>query len=80
MITTLNKLKACQFGIITAVAENKLAIFQRLMEMGLIEGAGIEVLGFAPLGDPMRIKINNSMLALRKHEASFITVELLEDI
>ncbi len=31
----------------------------RLMEMGLIEGAHVEVLGRAPFGDPLHLRLGN---------------------
>ena len=80
MATTLNNLRACQFCIVTGLKESDTLIAQRLMEMPIIEGAGIEVHGFAPLGDPMRIKIYDNVLALRKDEASLVEVELLDSI
>ena len=77
MTTTLDKLHACQFCIVVGIKETVFAVFQRLLEMGFIEGAGIEVLGFAPLGDPMRLKIYDSVIAIRKSEAALITVETI---
>jgi ferrous iron transport protein A len=47
---------------------------QRLMEMGVLEGEGIEVIGFAPLGDPMEITLRGYRLSLRKSEAGRVLV------
>ncbi len=52
---------------------------QRLMEMGLIPGTVVEVERLAPLGDPLEIRIKDYHLSLRKDEAAFLLVELLED-
>ena len=46
----------------------------RMMEMGLIAGAIVEVLGRAPLGDPLRIRVGDSSLSLRHEEAALIQV------
>lgn len=46
----------------------------RLMEMGLIEGAEVTVLGRAPLGDPLRIRVGDSELSLRHTLASCVSV------
>lgn len=80
MRTTLDKLKACQFCIITGLKEIETSsrILQRLLEMGFVEGTGIEVLGFAPLGDPMRISICGCVVAIRKNEANLVEVEILD--
>jgi ferrous iron transport protein A len=42
----------------------------RLMEMGLIPGTELRVLGVAPLGDPLEIEVRGYRLSLRKSEAS----------
>ncbi len=44
----------------------------RLLEMGLLIGTKIEVVRFAPMGDPIEIKVRGYNLTLRKHEASEI--------
>lgn len=46
----------------------------RLMEMGLLVGTGVELIRFAPLGDPVEIKIRGYHLTLRRHEADQIMV------
>jgi ferrous iron transport protein A len=51
-------------------------IGQRLMEMGLIEGSLLEVVRFAPLGDPMEIRVGGYRLLLRKADAAQVEVEL----
>jgi Fe2+ transport system protein FeoA len=49
-------------------------ITQRLLEMGLLEGEEVEVIGFAPLGDPIEIRLHNYRLSLRRSEASRVIV------
>jgi ferrous iron transport protein A len=46
----------------------------RLMEMGLLVGTPVELVRFAPLGDPVEIRIRGYNLTLRKHEAERIFV------
>ena len=46
----------------------------RLMEMGLLVGTRVELVRFAPLGDPVEIKVRGYHLTLRKHEAEQILV------
>jgi Fe2+ transport system protein FeoA len=50
-------------------------IAQRLMEMGFVRGAQIEIVRFAPLGDPMQISVLGYQLSLRRSEARRIAVE-----
>ncbi len=47
----------------------------RLMEMGLLVGTSVELVRFAPLGDPVEIKVRGYNLTLRKHEAEQILVQ-----
>lgn len=50
---------------------------QRLLEMGLTVGAPFEVVRFAPMGDPIDIKVRGYHLSLRKKEAAGVRVTLL---
>ena len=46
----------------------------RLMEMGLLVGTPVELVRFAPMGDPVEIKVRGYHLSLRRHEAEHILV------
>jgi ferrous iron transport protein A len=46
----------------------------RILEMGLLVGTPIELIRFAPLGDPVEIRVRGYNLSLRKHEAEQILV------
>ena len=48
----------------------------RLLEMGLLVGTQVELVRFAPLGDPVEIKVRGYHLTLRKHEAELILVQV----
>ena len=41
----------------------------RLMEMGLTPGVEVELLGVAPLGDPLEFELRGYRLSLRRAEA-----------
>jgi Fe2+ transport system protein FeoA len=69
----LSQLRAGQRARITAV-EGGDGVSQRLMEMGLLDGEEVEVVGFAPLGDPMEIRLRDYCLSLRKSEAARVAV------
>jgi Fe2+ transport system protein FeoA len=47
----------------------------RLMEMGLLIGTSVELVRFAPLGDPVEIKVRGYNLTLRRQEAEQIWVQ-----
>ena len=68
----------CQVGdkkLVKFVCPNNQKLCHKLSSMGLIEGALVEVLSFAPFGDPMMIAIGRSRLALRRDEAVMIETE-----
>jgi Fe2+ transport system protein FeoA len=50
------------------------SVVQRLLEMGLYEGQELEVVGFAPMGDPIEIRLQDYRLSLRRSEASRVVV------
>jgi ferrous iron transport protein A len=72
---SLDQLQRGQCATVTEVA-NVNAIGQRLLEMGLFEGQALEVIGFAPLGDPMEIRLGDFRLSLRRSEAAMVSVRL----
>ena len=49
---------------------------ERIEEMGVTPGEKVEVVRYAPLGDPIEIKIRGYSLSLRKKEADLIKVNL----
>ncbi len=69
-------LTSLEAGRRATVTEIKLAPTERsrLLEMGLLVGTAVELVRFAPLGDPVEIKVRGYHLTLRKHEAEQITV------
>ena len=48
----------------------------RLLEMGLLKGTAVELVRFAPLGDPVEIKVRGYHLTLRRQDADLVMVEL----
>jgi ferrous iron transport protein A len=48
------------------------------MEMGLLVGTTVELVRFAPLGDPVEIRVRGYHLTLRKQEAEQIFVRPIE--
>lgn len=62
-------------GIVKKVLGQSL-IKRRIVDMGLVAGTVIEVQKFAPLGDPIEIKVKGFNLSLRKNEAEMIELEI----
>lgn len=76
MTPDLQPLTSVQIGSTATVAEIRVAPEQRarLLEMGLLVGTPVELIRFAPLGDPVEIKVRGYHLSLRKVEADQIWV------
>lgn len=72
-IILLSQLTVNQHGIIYDFVEESDAC-ARLEEMGVTPGEAIEVVRFAPLGDPIEIKVRGYLLSLRREEADLIKV------
>jgi Fe2+ transport system protein FeoA len=73
---SLDQLRPGGRGRITAI-DGADGLVQRLMEMGLLEGEEVEVVGFAPMGDPMEVRLGDYRLSLRRIEAARVHVEPL---
>ena len=76
METLLSQLKPGQVGIVKKIRGGG-HIQKRIIDMGVVPGTKVVVEKFAPLSDPMEIKIRGYNLSLRKAEAEFIEVELV---
>lgn len=74
---SLDQLRPGQRGRIAALAGGD-ALVQRLMEMGLLENESVEVIGVAPLGDPLEIRLRDYRLSLRRSEAARVQIDLTE--
>ncbi|MBC8872155.1 MAG: ferrous iron transport protein A [Planctomycetes bacterium] len=76
-MTTLDTLSESQRArILDVTGDDGVAI--RLMEMGLTEGEEIQLVGFAPLGDPIEFLVRGYHVSLRSSEAKRVEIELLE--
>ena len=50
-------------------------VADRLVEMGFDEGAEVETLHVAPLGDPIAVRVDGTSVALRRAIAACILIE-----
>ena len=69
MQKTLADLRPSESGKIHAISGAD-GISHRLAELGFTRGQTVEVIRFAPLGDPIQIRIRGFQLALRRQEAA----------
>ncbi len=70
----LSDLKVDQNAVIRNVGGEG-ALRQHFLDMGLIPGAEVTVVKFAPMGDPMEIQVHGYELSIRLAEANQISVE-----
>jgi ferrous iron transport protein A len=68
-MSTLAELAVGQAARVASVAGAD-EISVRLMEMGLVPGTEVRVLGVAPLGDPLELEVRGYRLSVRKSEAA----------
>lgn len=58
-------------------SEDNAGLMSRLLEMGFLEGARVEILHEAPFSkDPIAIRVRGGVIALRRNEANLIEVQL----
>ena len=70
---TLKELEIGQSAIVTDVGGEG-ALRQHLLDMGLIPGAEVTLVKYAPMGDPMELKIHGYELTLRLDDAAKIGI------
>ncbi|MBQ9425159.1 MAG: ferrous iron transport protein B [Erysipelotrichaceae bacterium] len=74
---TLKDLKINENGRILKVGGEG-ALRQHFLDMGVIPGAEVTIVKFAPLGDPVEMQIHGYELTLRLEDMEKITVERIE--
>jgi ferrous iron transport protein A len=76
-MTTLGKLQIGERARVTGYTVDDAGYRHQLLALGLTPGTELDVVRFAPLGDPMQIRVRGTSLFLRKNDAEVITVEKL---
>lgn len=75
-LVLLSEMSVGQKGIIRDfTADND--DYERIVEMGVTPGEQVEIIRYAPMGDPIEIRVRGYMLSLRKAEAERIKVALI---
>lgn len=74
--TTLSTAKSGDRCLVLEIASEPAELKSRLYSLGIIPGSILELLRFAPLGDPMQVKVGGSFISIRKSEAAIITVDI----
>lgn len=71
----MSTIASLHIGELAYISEESLAeIPLKLLEMGCLPGAEVELIQLAPLKDPLYICVNGSHLAIRKETAAKIKI------
>ncbi len=54
------------------------AFRRRLMELGLVPGTRVQLVGVAPFGDPIELLVRGCSLSIRRADASSVAVRAAE--
>ncbi len=74
---TLDKLKTGSNARIIAICEGEDSLEAKLREIGFAEGDEVELLARGPIGgQPLSVRLNRTIIALRKNEASLVKIEI----
>jgi len=71
-VTTIASLHIGELAYISEESLNEIPL--KLLEMGCLPGAEVELIQLAPLNDPLYICVNGSHLAIRKETAVKIQI------
>jgi ferrous iron transport protein A len=77
MAISLKNLAVGDLGRIVGFEPSGKAYRKRLLAMGLTPGTEFRITRFAPMGDPVEIKLRGFALTLRKNEADILQIEKL---
>ena len=72
---TLDQLNVGDKAKVTGYCRDNPQVLRRILEMGLIRGAEVEVARFSPMGDPMVIAVKGYLLSVRLSEAALIEID-----
>lgn len=72
LLSTITSLQIGEIGYISEISLDKIPL--KLLEMGCLPGAEVEIIQIAPLKDPLYICVNGSHLAIRKEAAELIQI------
>ena len=75
---TLNQLEVGKTAVITEVGGSG-ALRQHILDLGVIPGARVKLIKYAPMGDPMELRIHSYELTLRLADAANIGVAVCAD-
>lgn len=80
IVKTLKLVQAEKGNLIRITSLNLDGVMRRrLLDLGFVVGALVEVVRKSPLGDPIAFRVSQTIIALRKEESSKIEGELISN-
>ena len=74
----LRDLRVGEQGKVTGFQSGDRIYRKKLLAMGLTRGTTFQITRYAPMGDPVEIKLRGFALTLRKKEADALLIEKVE--
>ena len=75
----LDALEIGKDAIVAAVEAEDTALRQHILDMGLTPGTEVTMMRYAPMGDPLEIRLRGYELTLRRADAARITLQDVHD-
>ncbi len=74
MTHRLNELTIGQQGLVVEIqGDDETSV--RILEMGLVPGTPVSIVGTAPFGDPIELEVRGYRLSLRRSEAARVLLQ-----
>lgn len=77
-MVTLDTLKVGQKAVVVKIENKNKALKRRILDMGITKGVVLQIVKFAPLGDPVEVLIRGYMLSIRKEDLGAIYGEIIK--
>lgn len=75
----LDTLEIGKDAVVASVASDDQALRQHILDMGLTPGTEVTMMKYAPMGDPLEIRLRGYELTLRKDDAARIELVGIHD-
>ena len=75
----LDTLEIGKDAVVASVASDDQALRQHILDMGLTPGTEVTMMKYAPMGDPLEIRLRGYELTLRKDDAARIELVGVHD-
>ena len=75
----LDTLEIGKDAVVASVASDDQALRQHILDMGLTPGTEVTMMKYAPMGDPLEIRLRGYELTLRKDDAARIELVDVHD-